>query len=45
MLKVSKKHQNDVIDVVLVVLLWTLNIFYTFLNVFNVVDFEQVFAW
>ena len=43
MLKVNKKHQNDVSDLVLVSLLLTLNIFYPFLNVFNV-DFEQVFV-
>ena len=35
------KHQNDVSDFVLVFLLLTLNIFYTFFSDF-IVDFEQV---
>ena len=38
--KLTKKHQNDVNDVVLVFLLLTLNIFHTFFNV-STVDFEQ----
>ena len=42
MLKVStKKHQNDVIEMVLLFLLLTLNIFYTFFCV-SVVVFEQI---
>ena len=34
----NKNHQNEVVDVVLVFLLLTLNIFYTL----STVDFEQV---
>ena len=37
-LKITKKHQNNVIDVVLVFLLLTLNLFVVFLFV----DFQQV---
>ena len=38
--RLTKRHQNDVIDVVLLSLLLALNIFRTFCSVF--VDFEQV---
>ena len=36
------KYQNDVIDVVLVFLYLTLNIFLTLFYIFSVADFEQV---
>ena len=41
MFKAYSKNENDVIDVVLVFLLLTLNIFYTFFSV-SIVYFEQV---
>ena len=37
----KKRHQNDIIDVFLVSLLLTLNIFLTFSTV-SIVDFEQI---
>ena len=40
----NKKHQNDVIGVVLVSLLLTLNIFHAFFLQCFIVDFEQVNA-
>ena len=39
--KLTIKHQNNVIDVILMFLLLTMNIFHTFSSV-SIVDFEQV---
>ena len=41
MFKVTKKHNNNINDVALVFLLYTMNIFHTFSSA-SIVDLEQV---